>query len=81
MERTICLVYTKKGLKADVKQGCKHCHVCQMNKNAGREKYGLVSEKIGEITKWSRLNIDLWGLKTICNKNSKALQNSCNDYG
>jgi len=33
------------------------------------KKYGLLSEKKGELTKWSRVNIDLWGPKKVCNKN------------
>ena len=45
MERTISFVYTWKGLHADVKRVCKHCNVCQMSKDAGRKKYGLVPEK------------------------------------
>ena len=42
-----------------------------MSKNLGRKKFGLVPEKKGEITKWSQINVDLWGPKTICNKNGK----------
>ncbi|OEU10300.1 hypothetical protein FRACYDRAFT_247241 [Fragilariopsis cylindrus CCMP1102] len=72
MERTICFVYTWKDLKADVKLVCKHCHVCQMSKNSGRKTFGLVPEKEGEVTKWSRVNIDMWGPKTICHKNGKT---------
>ena len=71
MEKTICFVYTWKGLKNDAKRVCKHCHVCQMTDNSGRKKFGLVSEKKGEIIKWSRLNVDLWSPKTIQNKNCK----------
>ena len=72
MERTIRFVYTWKGLKADVKRVCKHCHVCQISKNSGRKKFGLVPEKEGEVTKWSRVNVDMWGPKTIRNKNGKT---------
>ena len=71
MDKTICFVYTWKGLKADVKRVCKHCHVCQMSKNSSRKKFGLVPEKKREMFKWSRVNVDLWGPKIICNKNSK----------
>ena len=70
-KKTICFVYTWIGLKADMKRVCKHCHVCQMNKNSGRKKFRLVPEKKREITKWSQVNVDLWGPKRICNKNSK----------
>ena len=52
---------------------CKHCHVCQLSKNSGR-KIGLVPEKKREITKWSRVNVDLWDPKTIYNKNIKNYQ-------
>ena len=71
MEKIICFVYTWKGLKADVKQVCKHYHICQMSKNSGRKKFGLVPEKKGEITKWSQVYVDLWGSKAIRNKNGK----------
>ena len=71
MKKTIRFVYTWKGLKADVKQICKLCHVCQMSKNSGKKKFDLVPEKKGEITKWSQVNVDLWGPKTIRNKNGK----------
>ena len=54
-----------------MKRVCKHCHVCQMSKNSSRKKFELVSENKGEITKWSKINVDLWGTKTICNKNGK----------
>ena len=47
MENKIHFVYTGKGLKADLKRVCKHCHVCQMSKNSGRMKFGLVPEKKG----------------------------------
>ena len=72
MEKKNRFVYTWKGLHADVKRACEHCHICQMSKNAGRKKYGLVPKKEGEITKWSQVNIDLLGLKTICNKSRKV---------
>ena len=43
----------------------------KISKNSGRKKFGLVPKKEGEITKWSKVNIDLWGPKTIQNKNGK----------
>ena len=72
MEKTIRFVYTWKGLTTDVKWVCKHYHVCQMSKNSGRKKFRLVPEKKGEITKWSRVYVDLWGPKIIRNKNGKT---------
>ena len=54
-----------------MKRVYKHCHTCQMSKNSGRKKYGLVPEKKGETTKWSQVNVDLWDPKTIRNKNGK----------
>ena len=68
MEKTIRFIQTWKGLKTDVKRVCKHCHVCQMSKNSGRKKFGLVPEKKGEITKWSRVNVDLWGPKPFATR-------------
>ena len=54
-----------------MKRVCKHCHVCQTSKNSSRKKFGLVPEKKGEITKWSQVKLDLWGFKTVQNKNGK----------
>ena len=71
MEKTIRFVYTWKGLKTDMKRVCKHCHLCQMSKNSGKKKLGLVPEKKGEITEWSQVNVGLLGLKAIRNKNGK----------
>ena len=42
-----------------------------MSKKLGRKQFRLVPEKKRGIVKWSRVNIDLWGLKTTCNKNDK----------
>ena len=60
MEKIICFVCIMKGLKADVNRFCKHYHVCQMSKNSGRKRFGLVPENKGEITKWSQVKVDLW---------------------
>ena len=38
MEKTIRFVHTWEGLKANVKQVCKHCHVFQMSKISSRKK-------------------------------------------
>ena len=54
-----------------MKHACKHYHVCQISINSGRKKFCLAPEKRGEITKWSQVNIDLWGPKTVQNKNGK----------
>ena len=43
-----------------------------MSKNADRKKFGLVPEKIGEITKEIWVNVDLRGPKTIRNKSGKV---------
>ena len=69
MEQSIRSIYTWKGLKDDVKQYCKTCDICQRCKRTRKKKYGLLPEKKGEVTKWSRVNVDLWGPKTVKNKN------------
>ena len=70
MEASISSVYTWVGLRKDVEHYCKTCDVCQRTKRSRNKiKYGLLPEKEGEITKWSRVNVDLWGPKSIKNKN------------
>ena len=69
MLETISLVYTWRGLQKQVIDRCKHCKICQMSKKAGKKKYGLLPEKESELTKWKRVNVDLWGPKTIKNVN------------
>jgi len=56
-------------MNRDVKNHCKHAHECQIAKVTNKKKYGLLPEKIGEVVKWSRVNADLWGPKSIRNKN------------
>ena len=68
MEASIRSVYTWKNLRKDVQKICKHCHICQMSKKSGRKKYGLLPPKEAECLKWNRVNVDLWGPKTIHNK-------------
>jgi hypothetical protein len=36
-----------------------------MSKKGGNKKYGLLQEKKGEVMKWSRVNVDLWGPKVL----------------
>ena len=67
MESTIRLVYTWPGMRTQVKERCKNCHECQMSKKGGIKKYGLLQEKKGEVIKWSRVNVDLWGPKSVDN--------------
>ena len=69
MEESIRSIYTWKGLQADIISHCKTCDTCQRCKRTRKKKYGLLPEKKGEITKWSRVNVDLWGPKTVQNKN------------
>ena len=46
MEATIRLVYTWPGLQPAVTNRCKTCHeCCQMSKQRGHKKYGLLLEK------------------------------------
>ena len=53
----------------DVHNYCKTCKTCQLFKTTNKKKYGLLPAKIAEVVKWSRVNVDLWGPKTIKNKN------------
>ena len=57
-------------MRKDVEHYCKTCDIYQRTKRSQNKiKYGLLTEKEGEITKWSRVNVDLWGPKSIKNKN------------
>ena len=69
MIETIKLVFTWSGLNKQVVKLVKTCHECQMSKKAGKKKYGLLSPKTVETTRWNRVNVDLWGPKSIVNKN------------
>ena len=69
MENSIRAIYTWPGLRQDVHHECKTCDICQCCKRSRKKKYGLLPEKEAEITKWSQVNVDLWGPKTIANKN------------
>jgi hypothetical protein len=67
MEATIRLVYTWADMRTQVKEPCKTCHECQVSKKGGNKKYGLLQEKKGEVIKWSRVNVNLWGPKSVNN--------------
>ena len=69
MYQSIKINYTWSGLKSDCEKYCKYCRTCQISKKTNKKKYGLLPEKKSELTKWSRVNIDLWGPKKVCNKN------------
>ena len=74
MYLTINLVFYWSGMRADCEKYCKRCKDCQLAKKTNKKKYGLLPEKKGEITKWSRVNVDLFGPKTISNKNGYDYQ-------
>ena len=69
MEQSIRLMYTWPGLRKDVIEYCRYCDKCQRCKTTKKKKYGLLPEKKGKVTKWSRVNVDLWGPKSVRNKN------------
>ena len=50
---------------------CKHYKTCQLFKTTRKIKYGLLSAKTAEVNTWSRVNVDLWGPKSVHNKNGK----------
>ena len=59
MYKTMQINFTWKGMKKDCEETCKRCKICQLSKTTNKRKYGLLPEKKGEITKWSRVNVDL----------------------
>ena len=69
MIETIKLVFTWSGLNKQAKNLAKACHECQMCKKAGKKKYGLLPPKTAESMRWYRVNVDLWGPKSIVNVN------------
>ena len=56
-------------MKKDCEETFKRYKKCQLSKTTNKKKYGLLPEKKGEIIKWSRVNVDLWGSKKIKNVN------------
>ena len=71
---TMRSVFTWPKMKKDIEHHIKHCHICQMSKRTNKKKYGLLPEKLAETTKWRRVNVDLWGPKTIKNVNGYDYQ-------
>ena len=69
MKNSICLLYTWKGFRTNVIQHCKTCDICKQCKRTRKKKYGLLPKKEGEVTKWSRVNVDPCDPKTVRNKN------------
>ena len=69
MEQIIEAIYMWPGMRNDITQLIKTCDVCQRCKRTNKNKYGLLPEKAGEIIKWGRVNVDMWGPKTEHNKN------------
>ena len=69
MIKTIELVFTWSGLNKQVKELVRTYHECQICKRAGKKKYGLLPPKTGESIRWNRVNVDLWGPKSVVNVN------------
>ena len=40
-----------------------------MSRKASKKKYGLIPTKNAETTRWNRVNVDLWGPKSIVSVN------------
>ena len=69
MIESIRLVFTWMGLSTQVRKFVKTCGKCQLCKRAGKKKYGHLPAKIAETIRWNRLNVDLWGPKSVRNVN------------
>ena len=69
MIETIKLVFTWSGLNKQVKELVRTYHECHLCKQAGKKKYGLLPPKIAESIRWNRVNIDLWGPKSVVKVN------------
>ena len=70
MIEKIKLVFTWSGLNTQVKGLVRTSHKCQICKQVGKKKYGLLSPKTVESIQWNRVNFDLWGPKSVVNVNS-----------
>ena len=55
------------GMRKDVDNYIKTCHICQTTKKQ-RKKYGHLPPKKAEVTPWKRVNVDLIGPYTIKTK-------------
>ena len=62
------------GLRGGAKACCKPCGKCQRCKATRKKKHGLLPEKQGEATKWSRANAGLRGPKPAASKNGYTCQ-------
>ena len=69
MIATIKLVFTWSGLNKQVIDLVRTCHECQICKRAGKKKYGILPPKTAESIRWNRVNVDLWGPKSVVNVN------------
>ena len=65
MDCTMRGVYTWLNMRQDIYEFCKTCPTCQKCKKSFTNKYGFLPQKEAESTKWSRVNLDCWGPKTI----------------
>ena len=48
----------------EIQEFCRTCRTCQLAKRE-RKKYGKLPPKAAEETMWKRVNVDLWGPKTV----------------
>ena len=74
MEDTIRSVCTWPNIRGNVQTHCSTCDKCQRCKKTSKVKHGLLPEKKGEVTKWSRVNVDLWGPKSVVSTNGNTYE-------
>ena len=67
MDCTMRSVYTWLNMREDIYEFCKTCPTCQKCKKSFNNTYGFLPPKEAESTKWSRVNLDCWGPKTVKN--------------
>ena len=71
LKATLRQLYWWPTLHRDVKAFCKNCRVCQKCKKSSK-KYGKLPAKVAEQDIWNRVNLDLWGPKSIKNKDGRT---------
>ena len=64
MRKSIRSLFVWPKMDEEIQEFCRTCRTCQLAKRE-RKKYGKLPPKAAEETMWKRVNVDLWGPKTV----------------
>lgn len=56
--KDLIAIFTLEPMNQNTKRHCNHHHKCQIAKAMNKKKYGLLPEKVGEVVKINRVNIN-----------------------